>query len=183
MAFAVLVSKQIYNFSELLEQPVLKALQNSPFEWVYHLIKVFNSGNINLYDEALKKYHNEIQSHPVLSTNIHVLNEKIRIMSLLELIFQLPKNDRNLHFQAIAKVSGLQVDQVEILVMKAMSLGLIKGSIDQVENLVKITWIQPRVLDIERIGIMREKLDQWNKGLDSLSRKIEKEDTTKMLIE
>ena len=64
-----------------------------------------------------------------------ILNEKIKIMSLLELIFQLPKNDRQLTFQAIAKVSGLSVDKVELLVMKAMSLGLIKGSIDQVKSL------------------------------------------------
>jgi len=114
--------------------------------------------------------------------NVHTLNEKIRIMALLELIFQLPKNDRNLHFQAIAKVSGLPLEQIELLVMKSMSLGLLKGSIDQVEGLVKVTWIMPRVLNIERINIMREKIDQWNKGLDGLIRKIEKEEN-KMIIE
>ena len=66
-------------------------------------------------------------------SNIAILNEKIRIMSLLELIFQLPKNDRQLTFQVIAKFSGLTSERVELLVMKAMSLGLIKGSIDQVK--------------------------------------------------
>ena len=61
-------------------------------------------------------------------------------MSLLELIFQLPKNDRQLTFQAIARVSGLSLEKVELLVMKAMSLGLIKGSIDQV-NLLSFIYL------------------------------------------
>jgi len=43
--------------------------------------------------------------------------------------------------------------------MKAMSLGLIKGSINEVEKIVKVTWIMPRVLDKERIAVMREKID------------------------
>jgi 26S proteasome regulatory subunit N9 len=182
MATAILVSKKIYNFSELLEQPVLKALKNSPQEWIYHMIEVFNGGNIPAYETTIKKYHEHIKSNPVLVNNEHVLNEKIRIMSLLELIFHLPKNDRNLPFQAIAKVTTLPLEHVELLVMKAMSLGLLKGTIDQVEALVKVTWIMPRVLDTDRIGIMREKIDQWKKGLDVIIRKIEKEDN-KMIIE
>jgi len=55
MATAILVSKKIYNFSELLEQPVLRALKNSPHEWIYHMIEVYNGGSIPAYEEALKK--------------------------------------------------------------------------------------------------------------------------------
>jgi len=66
--------------------------------------------------------------------------------------------------------------------MKAMSLGLIKGLINEVENVVKVTWIMPRVLDKERIGVMREKIDQWNHSVSGLIKTIEKEDD-KMLIE
>jgi len=182
MATAILVSKKIYNFSELLEQPVLKALKNTQHEWIYHMIEVYNNGNITAYEEALKKYQKHIEGNPVLINNVHVLNEKIRIMALLELIFQLPKNDRILHFQAVAKVSGLPFDQVEILVMKAMSLGLLKGSIDQVESSVIVTWIMPRVLDTDRVRVMKDKIDQWNRGLDTLIKKVQKEEN-KMIIE
>ena len=37
--------------------------------------------------------------------------------------------------------------QVEVMVMRALSLGLVKGSIDQVAGAVSVTWVQPRVLD------------------------------------
>jgi 26S proteasome regulatory subunit N9 len=35
--------------------------------------------------------------------------------------------------------------------MKALCLGLLKGSIDQVEQKVHMTWVQPRVLDKEQV--------------------------------
>lgn len=41
--------------------------------------------------------------------------------------------------------------QVELLVMKALSLGLVKGSIDQVDSKVHMTWVQPRVLGRKQV--------------------------------
>jgi 26S proteasome regulatory subunit N9 len=46
MAVSVLISKKIYNFSELLEQPVLKSLEGSPQGWSYELLCIFNRGNV-----------------------------------------------------------------------------------------------------------------------------------------
>lgn len=46
--------------------------------------------------------------------------------------FMRPANDRHLKFQDIASKTGIAFNEVEILTMKAMSLGLVKGTIDQV---------------------------------------------------
>lgn len=36
--------------------------------------------------------------------------------------------------------------------MKALSVGLIKGNIDEVDQKVQMTWVQPRVLDLPQVG-------------------------------
>jgi 26S proteasome regulatory subunit N9 len=41
------------------------------------------------------------------------------------------------------------------------SLKLIKGSIDQVNSLADIHWVQPRVLDAEQTQALAQRLDEW----------------------
>lgn len=36
--------------------------------------------------------------------------------------------------------------------MKALSVGLIKGNIDEVDQKVQMTWVQPRVLDLQQVS-------------------------------
>ncbi len=45
--------------------------------------------------------------------------------------------------------------------MKSLSLGLIHGKIDQVDQHVVVTWVQPRVLDKAQIKAMCEKVATW----------------------
>jgi 26S proteasome regulatory subunit N9 len=51
---------------------------------------------------------------------------------------------------------------VEWLLMKAMALGLVKGKIDEVESFVKVTWIQPRVLDVTQLAAVNDQLAIWS---------------------
>ena len=53
-------------------------------------------------------------------------------MAFLDLIFRKEKSDTTLSFSEIAQITQVDVDDVELLLMKSMSLGLIKGIIDQV---------------------------------------------------
>lgn len=87
MAVAVLVSDEIYNFSELLEQPLLVELKNSHNSWLYELIEIFNKGDIAGFSQATL-------NHEILKNNSAKLQQKIRLMAFLELAFNLPKNNR-----------------------------------------------------------------------------------------
>jgi 26S proteasome regulatory subunit N9 len=58
--------------------------------------------------------------------------------------------------------------------MKAMSLGLVQGTIDQVEEQVHMTWVQPRVLDKDQVGKMKGKLDTWCGDVTSMESIIAK---------
>jgi 26S proteasome regulatory subunit N9 len=57
---------------------------------------------------------------------------------------------------------------VEWLVMKAFALGLIRGTIDQVQEVVYIQWIQPRVLSIEQVQKMKERMNTWTNEIKSM---------------
>ena len=45
--------------------------------------------------------------------------------------------------------------------MKALSIGLIKGSMDQVEGVVEVSWVMPRVLDQGGLKSLSERFGEW----------------------
>jgi 26S proteasome regulatory subunit N9 len=61
------------------------------------------------------------------------------------------------------------------MVMKAMALGLVRGSINQIRSDVTITWVAPKVLGAQRISTMLGKFEEWEtgiKGVETLVRKV-----------
>jgi 26S proteasome regulatory subunit N9 len=56
------------------------------------------------------------------------------------MIFELGKDERSIKFNQIAEVCQIEQVDVELLVMKAMSLELIKGTIDEVDQVVHVDW-------------------------------------------
>jgi 26S proteasome regulatory subunit N9 len=53
-----------------------------------------------------------------------------------------------------------------------VSLKLIRGSIDQVDQKAVITWVQPRVLSRGQIGKLADRLEAWKKKLDGVAESI-----------
>lgn len=60
------------------------------------------------------------------------LSKKVRIIAFLELVFACDKDDRSLTFERLAATCQVKAIDVEMLLMKAMSLDLVRGCIDQV---------------------------------------------------
>jgi hypothetical protein len=56
--------------------------------------------------------------------------------------------------------------QVEWVLMRAMSIGLLKGTIDEVGAAVNVTWVQPRVLDKEQLALLNTQLKTWTEKYD-----------------
>jgi 26S proteasome regulatory subunit N9 len=59
---------------------------------------------------------------------MELLEQKIRILALIELVWSRPADGRTLLFKDIAAATHLAADAVELLVMRALALGLIKVS-------------------------------------------------------
>lgn len=60
-----------------------------------------------------------------------------------------------------------------MLVMKAMSLELVRGSIDEVDQTVQINWIMPRYLSMDHLTVLVNRLDDWDVKMDNIIRTVE----------
>jgi len=161
MCSAMLIGEKLYNFAELIEKDFFKLMHGTKYEWISNLILSFNSAKVDQFLSMVKQYEKEINENPILKDRQEFLPIKIRIAALLELIFQKNKNERTLSFEEICKVCLTDEDKIEYISMKALSHGLIKGFIDQVEKKLIVNWIQPKYLDKEKIVLMQERFNEW----------------------
>ena len=89
-------------------------------------------------------------------THAQALTKKITLMCLMEMTFN--SHDGILTFDQIASQARIETGEVEMLVMRALSLKLVKGNIDQVDGHVHLWWVQPRVLSSADILSLRSSI-------------------------
>lgn len=110
-------------------------------------------------------------------------------MTLMELVFRLPSGKagqaaaaaassgadqlqseetrgRVLTFDAISSGCDIPRDQVEWLLMKSLALKVIRGSVDQVAQTVRLKWVSPRVLDRKQIQSLQQRLNTWQSDVE-----------------
>jgi 26S proteasome regulatory subunit N9 len=169
LSIAALLGDKIYNFGELLSHPILKSLQDAsnPYNWLVELLNSLNSGNISDFSKLLSN----LNKVPILQNSESFLRQKICLMTLVELVFS--QTIRIISFEDVAKATLLNTDEVEHLVMRALSLGLLKGSIDQINQLITINWVQPRIINQKQIEQMKTKLIQWDSNVSKLGEFME----------
>lgn len=169
LSIAALVSDSIYNFGELLLHPILETLTSTPHAWLRDLLYAFNRGDLDAYNvlEA------NLSKAPQLEQHKEFLYQKISLSALTEAVFRRPPHDRAMTFQTISRETHVRPADIEILIMKSLSLGLLRGSIDQVAEIARINWVQPKVLDPGQIDGMRVRLREWDSSVNQLGNWIE----------
>ena len=161
MCSAMLIGEKLYNFAELIEKDFFKLMHGTQYEWISNLILSFNSAKVDQFLSMVNQNKKKIMDNPILKEKADFLPIKIRIAALLDLIFQKNKTERTLSFDEICKVCQTEEDKIEYISMKALSHGLIKGYIDQVEKQLIVNWIQPKYLDKEKIVLMQDRFTAW----------------------
>lgn len=63
-----------------------------------------------------------------------------------------------------------------------MSLKLIKGVIDGVQNTVTISWVQPRILDLNQIAKMKDTLQSWTVRVKEVLSLMQNESGPELLV-
>jgi 26S proteasome regulatory subunit N9 len=161
MSVASLIGEKMFNFAELTEKDFFKVLRDSNNHWIYELIISFNSARVDEFLKTMNKHADKILADKDLKNRVEFLRQKIRIAALLELAFHKNKNERVLSYKEIIQSCECQPEEIELLVIKTLSLGIIKGHIDDVESRVIVNWVQPRFLEREKIEILYNRVDTW----------------------
>lgn len=161
MALAAISSDEIYNFGEVIATPVLSALLNTPNEWLYNLVTALHTGDIENFNTTVDTARVAYFQQPVLASRHEFIKQKVVLLCVMNIVFQRHSHDRCVPFQDIASKSGVPLEQVEWVLMKAMSIGLIKGNIDEVSQHVNVTWVQPKTLTKPELSLLSEQLETW----------------------
>jgi len=170
LSIAALVSDTIYNFGELLLHPILDGIKPPHSQsWLRELLFAFNRGDLAAFDRLSNNLSKDerLESHKVF------LYQKISLAALTELVFKRPPHDRAMTFKTISQETKVKPNEIEHLIMKALSLGLLRGKIDQVAEIARINWVQPKVLERTQIEGMRQRLKEWDNNVNDLGHWIE----------
>ena len=107
-------------------------MDGSEIEWLKEIIYIFNEGDIAKFELNVNKLANEVsldalisaksdKCQPILLESQSFLRQKICLMALIECIFKRSSKDRIMTFSTIGADTKLPADEVEHLVMKALS--------------------------------------------------------------
>uniref|UniRef100_A0A7S0YXQ5 PCI domain-containing protein n=1 Tax=Polytomella parva TaxID=51329 RepID=A0A7S0YXQ5_9CHLO len=176
IALAALLGEKIFSFGNLLQHPIVDSLKASPStSWAFELLTTFNKGDLTHYDELCVRHQAALNAQADLVQHERRLREKITIMCLLNFVSSLPSDGRIVSYDSVSERTGLSADGVELLFMKAFSLDLIRGLIDEVDRNVKVTWVAPRVLTLEQVQGFKEQLDRFVCKVESASKSVDEE--------
>jgi 26S proteasome regulatory subunit N9 len=139
-------------------------------------------GDVQLFKElSMKKYATQISNTPALHHRTMVVLEKVTLLSLIHMITERPSNERTLSFMEIATRLNVPITSVELVIMRALSLQLLEGRMDQVEQTLSVTWVMPRVLNSSQTQDLATRFGEWAIRV-SKTRDMMKEQTTTLLV-
>lgn len=167
LCVSALLGRDVFNFGELLTQKVaserlIGQYLPSEFGYLRQLLEAFNRGQLT----RIMTMESQWQALPDLAQSRKFLIGKATIMCLMEMVFKrAPHQRQNISFQEIADETLQPLDQVELLVMTALSKDLLRGRIDEVNQRVQFSWVQPRVLQLDQIEQMGARVQQWSQSV------------------
>ena len=163
LCLAALTGDGVYNLGQVVTNPIVQVLQGTPDAWLVELLHAGANGQVQAFHTlCTQTYPSQIASQPALVHRGQQMKEKMTLLALVQMVFERPAHDRTLKFTDIATRLELpSVEQVEWVLMRALSVQLIQGSMDQVDGTVHITWVLPRTLNEEQMTDLAIRFGEW----------------------
>jgi 26S proteasome regulatory subunit N9 len=139
----------------------LSILKDTPEQWLVDMLQACAKGDVLEFQKLTQQHADPIAKQPALVHRANAVQEKLTLLALVDLVFEKPSSERTLSFEEIATRLHVPLEQVEWVVMRALSVHLIEGSMDQVDQTVSITWVLPRVLDTAQLQALASRFGEW----------------------
>lgn len=138
LCIAALVDEETYDVGMVVQHPVCEVLRSEAGErsasggraWLLDLATACAKGDLLAFNTTAAEHSSDIETTPALAAHMGIVREKITVLALVEFVASKPPQERSVPFSQVAACSGLPVKQVDWLLMRAMSKGLLKGTID-----------------------------------------------------
>ncbi|GJD09573.1 26S proteasome non-ATPase regulatory subunit 13 [Galdieria sulphuraria] len=167
-AKSVCIGHMIWALLQLLQKQYSTLLQ-----WLLELLEAFKYGSIEKFNQIGNRARDQINQEPALSSNWQFLEQKIRLRSLMELATK-KLVERVISFDDICSSCEVTKDQVEYLVMKALSLHLLQGTINEMDETVSISYVQPKTLDRNEVEGLYNRLIPWKTHVHEIALSLER---------
>ena len=161
LSLAALTGEGVFNFGEVVTAPALKCLEGTDLSFLVELLSAGARGDVLGFQRVADAHAAAIAKQPTLVSRADAVKEKITLLALVNMVFERPSLERTLSFEDIAERIAVPLEQVEWVIMRALSLGLIKGTMDQVEQTVDVTWVMPRNLDEKQMSELATRFGEW----------------------
>ncbi|KEG01288.1 26S proteasome regulatory subunit RPN9, putative [Plasmodium vinckei vinckei] len=157
-----IISEDVYNIGEIIQLPLVSVCikNNEESNWLYQLIYAYNEGSIDMFNDVVQKYKNNIKNSLLKNYEKSML-KKITLLALMDLAFKKKKQRSDIYFSEISQHCKIDINEVEKMLITAKSKNILSCQIDEIQKSVKITWVKPRVLNNEKIYLMKESIDKW----------------------
>lgn len=198
LCLSALTGDGVYNLVELEQAPCVSLLKTNTSEylWLVELLEAVSYGKVLDFRSLIQKYAVQIQSQPILALRATAIEEKLILMALMEYIVSVSNQktrssstgDGSHSIQDTATIITLSdialalhmadVEQVEYIIMRACSVSLLKAYIDQVDGIVYIQSVKPRVLNTEQMMSLAQQFHHWSQNVSTIENYMKDNTTT-----
>ncbi|KAK1677246.1 hypothetical protein QYE76_038094 [Lolium multiflorum] len=141
---------------DLLDMPAVAQLEkDEKYQSVYELLKIFLTQRLDSYLEFQSANSTLLQGYGLVHEDCIT---KMRLMSLLDLSSHC---SGEIPYSAITKALGINDDEVEYWIVKAISSKILDCKVDQLNQFVIVSRHTERIFGIPQWKSLRSKLGVW----------------------
>jgi len=145
---------------DLLDMPAVAQLEtDEKYQPVYELLKIFLTKRLDSYLEFQSANSTLLQGYGLVHEDCIT---KMRLMSLLDLSSHC---SGEIPYSAITKALGINDDEVEYWIVKAISSKILDCKVDQLNQFVIVSRHTERIFGIPQWKSLRSKLGVWRANI------------------